>query len=157
MPFNRNYWRFLSAGLVGPCCWRPRSRKWATLPNVAITPRFCFKIRSSVAAVTRICWLFSNEDVCRGFERLCRFTSHIRFSRKRSAVGAGRRGPAPQRGAACDADGARHSKTNDRVLCGAAEVKLEAIDAQRSEFPVEVMCRVLDVSKSGYYAWRQRA
>ena len=36
-------------------------------------------------------------------------------------------------------------------------MKFEAIDAQRSDYPVEVMCRILDVSKSGYYDWRHRA
>lgn len=36
-------------------------------------------------------------------------------------------------------------------------MKFEAIDAQRSAFPVEVMCRTLGVSKSGYYEWRGKA
>ena len=30
------------------------------------------------------------------------------------------------------------------------------IDAQRQQFPVERLCAALDVSDSGYYAWRQR-
>ena len=33
-------------------------------------------------------------------------------------------------------------------------MKFEFIDNHRSEFAVEKMCRVLDVSRSGYYRWR---
>jgi len=29
----------------------------------------------------------------------------------------------------------------------------EVIKAQRASFPVEMMCRVLEVAPSGYYAW----
>ena len=36
-------------------------------------------------------------------------------------------------------------------------MKFEAIDAQRAEFPVEQLCRVLGVSRSGYYEWRRKA
>lgn len=34
-------------------------------------------------------------------------------------------------------------------------MKFDAIDSQRADYPVSVMCRVLEVSRSGYYAWRE--
>jgi putative transposase len=35
-------------------------------------------------------------------------------------------------------------------------VRYQFIEAHRQEFEVQVMCAVLDVSRSGYYAWRTR-
>lgn len=35
-------------------------------------------------------------------------------------------------------------------------MKYERIDELRQEYPVAAMCRVLDVSESGYHAWRKR-
>lgn len=30
------------------------------------------------------------------------------------------------------------------------------VEAQNAVYPVTVLCRVLEVSRPGYYAWRQR-
>ena len=32
----------------------------------------------------------------------------------------------------------------------------ELVDAEKARFPVQVLCEVLDVSRSGYYAWKTR-
>lgn len=35
-------------------------------------------------------------------------------------------------------------------------MKFELVDAEKANFPVEVLCEVLDVSRSGFYAWKKR-
>ena len=35
-------------------------------------------------------------------------------------------------------------------------MRYRCIDRRRNQFPVRMMCRVLKVSRSGYYAWRTR-
>jgi transposase InsO family protein len=35
-------------------------------------------------------------------------------------------------------------------------VRFELVDAEKAHYPVEVLCSVLDVSRSGYYAWKRR-
>jgi hypothetical protein len=42
------------------------------------------------------------------------------------------------------------------VFCEGVAVKYARIDELRQQHPVAAMCRVLEVSESGYHAWRQR-
>ncbi len=45
---------------------------------------------------------------------------------------------------------------NDGVLREAAQVKYATMKVHEAGFGVRLLCRVLDVSPSGYYAWRSR-
>ena len=52
--------------------------------------------------------------------------------------------------------GARRSKKSHRHLRGGAEVRFAFIEQHAAVYPVRLMCRVLEVSPSGYYASRSR-
>ena len=36
-------------------------------------------------------------------------------------------------------------------------MRFEFVQAEKAVFPIRMLCRVLDVSPSGYYAWCQRS
>ena len=40
------------------------------------------------------------------------------------------------------------------LLCKGLKVKCECIESRCEQYPVRMMCRLLDISKSCYYAWR---
>jgi len=50
----------------------------------------------------------------------------------------------------------RNSKKGQRLLCERNEVKFRFIKRQSNLFPVALLCRVMSVSKSGYYDWHKR-
>src|SRR4029453_15325057 len=54
------------------------------------------------------------------------------------------------------ADGAGHFKKSDGVLRERKELRFAFMEDHEGEWPVSVLCGVLEVSRSGYYAWRDR-
>ena len=53
-------------------------------------------------------------------------------------------------------DGARDIKKSGGLLREGERVKFAFIDAEKARWPVDVLCDVLGVSRSGYYAWKAR-
>ena len=47
-------------------------------------------------------------------------------------------------------------KKNGRSLCVRPAMKYQFIEEQQGEYPISVLCESLEVSVSGYYAWRKR-
>ena len=35
-------------------------------------------------------------------------------------------------------------------------MRFEFIDAEKAQYPIDVLCAALEVSRSGYYAWKGR-
>jgi transposase InsO family protein/transposase len=70
--------------------------------------------------------------------------------------GRGGRASAPAQGERASADGTGHFKKSGRVLCQGEQVKFAWIDEHRERWEASRMCRVLEVSRSGYYDWRDR-
>lgn len=53
-------------------------------------------------------------------------------------------------------DGARDPPKGDGLLREGADVLFTLIDAEKARYLVTTPCNVLDVSESGYHAWRKR-
>ena len=70
--------------------------------------------------------------------------------------GAPAREPPPPRGEPQAPHGARDFKKSDGVLREGAAVRFAFIRDHKGHFPVAVLCDVLQVSRSGYYAWTRR-
>ena len=68
----------------------------------------------------------------------------------------GRRAHAAQARECQVAAGARFLKRCGGVLGQGVEVRYRCLDRRRNHHPVRIMCRVLRVSRSGYYDWRTR-
>ena len=70
--------------------------------------------------------------------------------------GGTRGAPPPPQGESGAADRAGDSKKSRGLLREAPSVKFAWIAAEKADFPVAKLCRVLDVSLSGFYAWQTR-
>ncbi len=49
-------------------------------------------------------------------------------------------------------DGERHPKKGDGLLCARKVMRYPLIDTHKKTWPINLMCQVLNVSTSGYYA-----
>jgi len=50
----------------------------------------------------------------------------------------------------------RHTKKSDRVLCQGVAERYAIMKILRLKYSLLLLCRVLEVSRSGYYAWLTR-
>src|SRR5277367_1807592 len=75
--------------------------------------------------------------------------------RRAQARRAGRAGGASAREPAA-ANGARNPKKSDGLLRQGERVRFALIAAEKANYPVAMLCRVLQVSRAGFYAWQKR-
>src|SRR2546428_6733054 len=73
------------------------------------------------------------------------------------APGRAKRARTPEARTQARHRGARHPKKSRRVLCEGTAVRYEFIGHHHTQFRIAVLCRVLRVSRSGFYDWRARA
>jgi putative transposase len=52
--------------------------------------------------------------------------------------------------------GARNLEKSDGLLREARLVRFDFIEAEKVRYPVRLICKVLEVSPAGFYAWRER-
>ena len=52
--------------------------------------------------------------------------------------------------------GARNSKKCRKILCERKEIKFRFIEQHHTAHAIEIMCNLLEVSRSGFYAWLNR-
>ena len=65
------------------------------------------------------------------------------------------RRPAPRAGA-CDSGAGHPKKSGEHLLGGTVVTRYRLVAEHRAQWGVEERCRVLKVSRSGYYDWQQR-
>ena len=119
--------------------------------------------REAVALVTEQGYTLSgaarnlgiNRDMLRRWKRQIE-KQEGRISGKRAPnTGASRTAPVTGRDSA-PPDGARYFKKSDGVLRHRVEMRYRLIHREKRSYPLTVLCQVLQVSRSGYYAFVKR-
>lgn len=78
--------------------------------------------------------------------RICNPEKSFEFDRPRQVIALTQR-------SRTIANGARHIKKGRSLLCERAPIKYGFIREQQKTFPVTVLCKVMPVSTSAFYAW----
>jgi hypothetical protein len=90
-------------------------------------------------------------------DRIEPLAATVRYPRTQDEWVSGRRGSASSATrSGTVTDGARHPKKGGRLLRQRVSMRYSFIHAEKAQYPVAVLCRVMDVARSGFYAWCQR-